>query len=137
MVWPAVWRLILTRTIYGPPHICRTVFIKHYFKHFKWPFWHDGFRFFPNIVFGSLTGTFILAYIILWMVLPEAKSTYEKMEMRGEKVDVNTIRQNVKEGMDQMKDVQKIGEEVKESAQKFGEKAKEFAETVVKPGAKK
>ena len=26
-------------------------------------------------------------------------SDYEKMEMRGEKVDVNRIRQNVKEGM--------------------------------------
>src|SRR5215204_1941103 len=49
------------------------------------------FIFFPNIVFGSLTSTFVIAYIILWIVLPEARSPYEKMEMRGEKVDVNTI----------------------------------------------
>src|SRR4029079_2055624 len=47
------------------------------------------FIFFPNIVFGSLTSTFVIAYIILWIVLPEARSSYEKMEMRGEKVDVN------------------------------------------------
>jgi phage shock protein PspC (stress-responsive transcriptional regulator) len=65
--------------------------------------WGHNFEFFPNIVFGSLSGTFILAYVILWMVLPEARSTYEKMEMRGEKVDVNSIRQNVKEGMGQCK----------------------------------
>jgi phage shock protein PspC (stress-responsive transcriptional regulator) len=93
--------------------------------------WHTNFgNFFPNIVFGSLSGTFILAYVILWMVLPEARSTYEKMEMRGEKVDVNTIRQNVKEGMDNVKDrVKQWGEEVKESAQSFGTKAKEFTST--------
>ena len=50
--------------------------------------------------------------------------------MRGEKVDVNSIRQNVKEGMDNVKDKMKDwGEEVKESAQNIGNKAKEFAET--------
>ena len=92
--------------------------------------WDYDFDIFPNIIFGSLNGTFVLIYIILWMVLPEAHSTYEKMEMRGEKVDVNSIRQNVKEGMDSMKDrVKGWGEEVKESAQNFGEKDKEFANT--------
>ena len=50
--------------------------------------------------------------------------------MRGEKVDVNSIRQNVQEGMDNMKDkVKGWSEEVKESAQNFGNKAKEFANT--------
>ena len=92
--------------------------------------WDHDFDFFPNLVFGSLNGTFVLIYIVLWMVLPEAKSTYEKMEMRGEKVDVNTIRQNVKEGMDNVKDrVKGWSEEVKESAQNFSNKAKDFANT--------
>jgi phage shock protein PspC (stress-responsive transcriptional regulator) len=92
--------------------------------------WHNDFILVPNIVFGSLTGTFILAYVILWMVLPEAHSTYEKMEMRGEKVDVNTIRQNVKESAENFKErAKEWGEEVKESAQQFGERAKEFANT--------
>jgi phage shock protein PspC (stress-responsive transcriptional regulator) len=87
-------------------------------------------HFFPNIVFGSLTGTFFLAYIILWIVLPEARTTYEKMEMRGEKVDVNSIRQNVQEGMGNVKDrMKQWSEEVKESAQNIGSKAKEFANT--------
>ena len=62
--------------------------------------------------------------------MPEANSDYEKMEMRGEKVDVNRIRQNVKEGMDNMKERMKgWGEEVKESAQNMSSKAKEFAGT--------
>ena len=81
------------------------------------------FNFFPNIVFGSITSTFIIAYIILWIVLPEAKSPYEKMEMRGEKVDVNTIKQNVQDR------AKEFGEEVKSAAQNFSTKAKEFAET--------
>ena len=92
--------------------------------------WRFNYHLFPNIFFGSLSGTFLLAYIILWIVLPEARSQYEKMEMRGEKVDVNTIRQNVKEGMQQTKDrLKEWGTEVKESAQNLSSKAKEFANT--------
>ncbi|MBK6936180.1 MAG: PspC domain-containing protein [Chitinophagaceae bacterium] len=111
------------RFIFAAPFILNILF-----GVFSWPF--DGHFLFPNFVFGSLTGTFILAYIVMWIVLPEANSEYEKMEMRGEKVDVNRIRQNVKEGMGTMKDrMKEWGEEVKESAQNIGSKAKEFAST--------
>jgi phage shock protein PspC (stress-responsive transcriptional regulator) len=82
-----------------------------------------GFVFFPNIIAGSLTSTFIIAYIILWIVLPEARSPYEKMEMRGEKVDVNTIKQNVQDR------AKEFGDDVKSAAQNFSTKAKEFSET--------
>ena len=83
-----------------------------------------------DVAFGSLTGTFIVTYIILWIVLPEARSSFEKMEMRGEKVDVNRIKQNVQEGMSDIKTkAQAWGQEVKTSAQDFGERAKEFAST--------
>jgi phage shock protein PspC (stress-responsive transcriptional regulator) len=81
------------------------------------------FIFFPNILFGSLTSTFIIGYIILWIVLPVARSSYEKMEMRGEKVDVNTIKQNVQERAKEM------GEDIKSAAQNFSTKAKEFSQT--------
>jgi phage shock protein PspC (stress-responsive transcriptional regulator) len=92
--------------------------------------WDNDFDVAWNIGFGSISGTFILVYVILWMILPEANTTYEKMEMRGEKVDINRIRQNVKEGMDSMKDKVKGWKgEVKESAQNLSNKAKEFANT--------
>jgi len=85
---------------------------------------------FPNLFIGSFTGTFILTYIILWIVLPEASSPFEKMEMRGEKVDVNRIRQNVKDEMENFKTKAQVwGEEVKTTAQHYGEKVKEFATT--------
>jgi phage shock protein PspC (stress-responsive transcriptional regulator) len=85
---------------------------------------------FPNLFIGSFTGTFCLAYIILWIVLPEAQSPFEKMEMRGEKVDVNRIRQNVQEGMGNVRDrMESWGNEVKASAQQLGARASEFAST--------
>ncbi|MGZ5221088.1 MAG: PspC domain-containing protein, partial [Chitinophagaceae bacterium] len=85
---------------------------------------------YPNLFIGSFSGTFILAYIILWIVLPEATSPFEKMEMRGEKVDVNSIRQNVKEGMSGVKDrMESWSQEVKTSAQQMGDRAREFANT--------
>lgn len=85
---------------------------------------------FPNLFIGSFTGTFCLAYIILWIVLPEARSPFEKMEMRGEKVDVNRIRQNVKEGMSDFKNrMETWGEEVKVSAQQMSNRANEFMKT--------
>jgi phage shock protein PspC (stress-responsive transcriptional regulator) len=71
----------------------------------------------------SLTSTFIIAYIILWIVLPEARSSYEKMEMRGEKVDVNTIKQNVQDRAKEM------GEDIKSAAQNFSCKSKRISET--------
>jgi phage shock protein PspC (stress-responsive transcriptional regulator) len=114
----------LIRLLFAAPLI-----LNIFFGILSWPFFHEG-SFVPNIIFGSLTGTFILAYIILWIVLPEAKSQYQQMEMRGETVDVNTIRQNVKEGMVNMKGrMQEWGQEVKESAQNLSGKAKEFANT--------
>lgn len=85
---------------------------------------------FPNLFIGSFTGTFCLAYIILWIVLPVARSPFEKMEMRGEKVDVNRIRQNVQEGMGAFKErMQNWGEEVKGVGQRMNERAQEFSRT--------
>ena len=84
----------------------------------SWPMFHEG-SLFPNLVFGSLSGTFILAYIVLWIVLPEASSPYQKMEMRGERVDVNAIKDKVKGWTSEMR----------ESAENLGSRAKEFANT--------
>lgn len=82
--------------------------------------WHYDFDLFLNIGFGSITGTFILSYIILWVVLPEAESEYEKMVMRGETVDVNRIRQNVKEGMGNFKErVKTWSNDVRSSSSEF------------------
>ncbi len=59
----------------------------------------------------------LIIYIILWLVIPEATTTSEKLEMKGERVDMNTIKNSV---MEEMKGMQ-------QRAEKFGSEAKTFA----------
>ncbi|MBS1566766.1 MAG: PspC domain-containing protein, partial [Bacteroidetes bacterium] len=82
------------------------------------------FHYFPGFITGSLVTTLILVYIVLWIVLPEAMTTSERLEMRGEKIDLNSIRDTVKEDLQDMKSrAEKFGTEVKEAAQNIGSKS--------------
>lgn len=51
--------------------------------------------FFIPFLTGSIP-TLVLLYIILWASLPEATTVAEKLEMRGEKVDVHNLSQAIK-----------------------------------------
>lgn len=53
--------------------------------------------FLVSIFFG---GTGILLYIILWVLIPEAKSASQKLEMRGHPVDLQGIARVVKESVE-------------------------------------
>jgi len=48
-------------------------------------------------------GTGFLVYIILWIVLPEAKTYAQKLEMRGKPVNVSNIGKKVKEEFNNVK----------------------------------
>lgn len=48
-------------------------------------------------------GSGFLLYIILWIIIPEAKTTAEKLEMRGEPVDINTISKTIKDEAENLK----------------------------------
>ena len=39
-------------------------------------------------------------YVMLWIALPSAKTTAEKLEMKGEKVNINNIEKNIKDELD-------------------------------------
>ncbi len=52
------------------------------------------------IFFG--TGAFL--YIILWIIIPEARTTTEKLQMRGESVTVSNIEKRVNEELGAVKD---------------------------------
>ncbi|MFN8145421.1 MAG: PspC domain-containing protein [Bacteroidia bacterium] len=54
---------------------------------------------FVFFVFGSG----FLLYILLWIIVPEAKTTAEKLQMKGEPVTISNIEKNVKEEMEQVK----------------------------------
>ncbi len=67
------------------------------------------------MVFGFGTG--ILLYIILWIIIPPARTTTEKLEMRGEKIDINNISKTVKEGAESIKDrVEEMSTEARKMA---------------------
>jgi phage shock protein PspC (stress-responsive transcriptional regulator) len=58
-------------------------------------------------------GSGFLLYLILWIIIPEAKTTAEKLEMRGEKVDINNIGKAVNEEFEDFKKrVNNFGESV-------------------------
>ncbi|KAB1067392.1 PspC domain-containing protein [Tamlana haliotis] len=50
------------------------------------------------LVFGAGTG--VLLYILLWILVPEAKTTAEKIMMTGEPVNISNIEKKIKDGFD-------------------------------------
>ncbi len=62
-------------------------------------------------------GTGFLIYLILWIAIPEAKTTAEKLAMKGEKADINNISKTVKEEAEQLKKrMEKYGNDIKNMA---------------------
>lgn len=53
------------------------------------------------------TGAFILVYIALWIFIPEAKTTADKLAMRGEPVTISNIERKIREGFDNVSDKMK------------------------------
>ncbi|HEX8332394.1 MAG TPA: PspC domain-containing protein [Segetibacter sp.] len=88
---------------------------------------------FPAVVFSSFGSTLLIVYVILWIVIPEANSASERLEMRGEKVDLNSIKNTIKEEMVGVKGrAEKFGSEFKDKAAQFGT---EFGQQVYKASA--
>jgi phage shock protein PspC (stress-responsive transcriptional regulator) len=78
------------------------------------------------LVFLFVFGTGALAYFILWIVMPEAKTTAEKLEMTGEPVTISNIEKKVREEFENVSekfknaDYDKFGNKVKSGAEKIG-----------------
>ncbi len=43
---------------------------------------------------GSLFGVFLLTYLVLWFAIPAARSPRQRLEMKGEKITEQSIREN-------------------------------------------
>lgn len=86
-----------------------------------------------SIFFG---GTGILAYIILWIAMPEAKTTAQKMAMQGEPVTLRGIEQAVKQRLKKKDSTQPGDAEthtptLAPAARRFGEGIENIARKVV------
>ena len=56
------------------------------------------------VLFAFVGGVSLFVYPILWIVLPPAITTAQKIEMKGEPVNVNNIKNAVKTEFDKVKD---------------------------------
>jgi phage shock protein PspC (stress-responsive transcriptional regulator)/tetrahydromethanopterin S-methyltransferase subunit G len=79
-----------------------------------------------------------LTYIILWIVIPEAKTTSEKLEMKGEPVNISSIEKKVREEFNNVsdkiknKDYDSLGNQLKSNASKVGLTLSEVIHNVIK-----
>ena len=70
------------------------------------------------LIFGAGTG--VLLYILLWIFVPEAITTSEKLQMKGEQVNISNIEKKIKDGFDSVSnavqnvDLKKHGDKIKE-----------------------
>ena len=98
------------------------------------PIWLRIFMAILLIFFG--TGFFI--YIILWIIIPEAKTTTQKLEMRGMPINITNIEKKVKEGIDDISskindiDTEKVMYNVRNGSQKVGSTLEDFFTTIFK-----
>lgn len=64
------------------------------------------------LFFGAGTG--ILVYIILWILMPPAETTADKLSMSGKAVNITNIEEKVKEGFSNVKDsIEGVADKVK------------------------
>jgi phage shock protein PspC (stress-responsive transcriptional regulator) len=76
----------------------------------------------PDFVFSGFGGTLFVVYFVLWAVLPAAHTAAEKLQMRGQKVDLHSIKNTVHSEMQNFKG--KAGEWSKEMGKRTTEKAR-------------
>ena len=56
------------------------------------------------VLLTFLGGAGLLAYIILWIIVPEAKSITEKVQMEGDPITLSNIESNIKKGLNVSED---------------------------------
>ncbi len=64
------------------------------------------------IILAFSTGLTIIAYIVLWIIMPEAKTPAQKLEMSGSPVTIETLSESVKEKVEEVRE--KHGSRVKD-----------------------
>jgi len=89
---------------------------------------HWGAFNFPNFINLSFSPGAVLIYIILWLIIPEAISTSDKLEMKGEKVDLNSIKNTIQ------KDMEGFGDRAKDFGKEIGDRAAKIGSEIGQQG---
>ena len=76
-----------------------TILLLFNWNHFHlFQFWE--FDDFSNFIEVTFSPGAVFVYIVLWLVLPEARTSADKLEMVGEKVDINSIKNTIQTDME-------------------------------------
>jgi len=90
-------------------------------------FWDWDWSFGPRIISSGLGSTLFIVYVVLWIAVPYASTAAQKLEMKGERIDLNSIRDTVKEDLQGFKSrAQNWGNEVKQTAQQYGSQGMQY-----------
>jgi len=81
-------------------------------------------------------GTGLVLYIILWILIPEAVTTSQKLEMKGEPINISNIEKKVKEGFNEFSekfsnlDHDKMAKNAKNGAERIGNTISEIVTSI-------
>lgn len=102
------------------PWLVRILFIVPFLS-FAFSIHNIGLFHSPNFLGLSFSPGTIVVYIILWLLMPEAMTTAEKLEMKGEPVNLDSIKNTIQSDLYGFKGrAEKFGEDIKERAEKWG-----------------
>jgi len=85
------------------------------------------FRIIFLILLFTVGGGFLM-YIILWIAIPSAKTTAEKLEMKGKKVNISNIEKNIKDELNNLE--QKVKDFDKKVTAEYGSKVINFIKKI-------
>ncbi len=89
------------------------------------------------IVFAGV-GSPILVYFILWVIIPKATTTSEKLAMAGKPANISNIEKKIKEGLDDVQEslqdvnFEQVGQKAKSGASSFFDSIGHIIETFLK-----
>ncbi len=89
-----------------------------------------------RIIMVILGGAGFMFYIILWILIPEAVTTSQKLEMKGEPINISNIEKKVKEGFNEISDKfsnldqDKIASNAKSGAERIGKTISEIVTSI-------
>lgn len=69
------------------------------------------------ILLAIFYGITILVYIVLWIVVPPALTSRQKLEMKGEKINIPNIEKNIKDGINELKENKKVQDGIKKTSE--------------------
>lgn len=95
-------------------------------------------RLFAIIIAFAGVGSPVLVYFILWVIIPKATTTSEKLAMAGKPANISNIEKKIKEGLDDvhetLQDVnfEEVGQKAKKGASSFFDSIGHIIETFLK-----